>query len=199
MKKIKKIISVIMACLILAGVFATGSFAAGYIGAEKAKEIALNHAGVAADKAQYLKCEFDRDDGIAVYDVEFYYDRIEYDYEINAKNGKIIKVEKDGFGINVPTPDQEYIGKVKAKEIAFADAGIDPAKAKKVKVDFEFDDGVAKYEVEFHADKFDYDYEIDAVSGRIIKVEKDRDFEFTDMFFVNWFNAIKNFIENLFK
>ena len=186
MKKIKKIISVIMACLILAGVFATGSFAAGYIGAEKAKEIALNHAGVAADKAQYLKCEFDRDDGIAVYDVEFYYDRVEYDYEINAKNGKIIKVEKDGFGINVPTPDQEYIGMVNAK-------------AKKVKVDFEFDDGIAKYEVEFHADKFDYDYEIDAVSGRIIKVEKDRDFEFTDMFFVNWFNAIKNFIENLFK
>ena len=32
MKNIKKIISVVMACLILAGVFATSSFAAGYIG-----------------------------------------------------------------------------------------------------------------------------------------------------------------------
>ena len=95
MKNIKKIISVVMACLILAGVFATSSFAAGYIGKDKAKEIALNHAGVTADKVSFMKCEFDRDDGIAVYDVEFYFDRCEYNYEINAKNGKILKVEKD--------------------------------------------------------------------------------------------------------
>lgn len=57
MKNIKKIISVVMACLILAGVFATSSFAAGYIGKDKAKEIALNHAGVTADKVSFMKCE----------------------------------------------------------------------------------------------------------------------------------------------
>ena len=89
MKNIMKIISVVMACLILAGVFATSSFAAGYIGKDKAKEIALNHAGVTADKVSFMKCEFDRDDGIAVYDVEFYFDRCEYDYEINAKNSRL--------------------------------------------------------------------------------------------------------------
>ena len=55
MKNIKKIISVVMACLILAGVFATSSFAAGYIGKDKAKEIALNHAGVTADKVSFMK------------------------------------------------------------------------------------------------------------------------------------------------
>lgn len=199
MKKIRRILSVVMMCIIIAGTFATGSFAAGYIGKQKAQEIALNHAGVAADKAQFMKCEFDRDDGVAVYDVEFYFDRVEYDYEINAKSGKIIKAEKDGYGVNIPTPAQEYIGKVKAKEIAFNDAGVDAAKAKRVKVDFEIDDGVAKYDVDFHADKFDYDYEIDAVSGKIIKAEKDRDFDFSDIIFVNWIDSIVAFITNLFK
>lgn len=199
MKNIKKIISVVMACLILAGVFATGSFAAGYIGMDKAKEIALNHAGITADKASFMKCEFDYDDGIAVYDVEFYFDRCEYNYEINARNGKILKVEKDTFGVNVPNPDQEFITMAEAKAIAFEHAGVKEADAKKVRVEFDFDDGVAEYSVEFHADKFDYDYEIDAVSGKILKVEKDRDFDFSDVFFVRWFDAIASFIKNLFK
>lgn len=199
MKKIKRIISVVMACLVLMGVFATGSFAAGYIGKDKAKEIAFNHAGVAADKASFVKCEFDYDDGIAVYDVEFYFDRCEYNYEINAKNGKILKVEKDTFGAEIPTPGQEYISKTKAKEIALNHAGVKEADTKRMKVVFDFDDGVAEYEVEFHADKYDYDYEIDAVSGKILKVEKDRDFDVTDMFFVRWFDAFAAFVRNLFK
>ena len=199
MKNIKKIISVVMACLILAGVFATSSFAAGYIGKDKAKEIALNHAGITADKASFMKCEFDYDDGIAVYDVEFYFDRCEYNYEINARNGKILKVEKDIFGVDAPAPDQEYISKADAKAIAFKHAGVKEADAKRVKVTFDFDDGVAEYEVEFHADKFDYEYEIDAVSGKILKVEKDRDFDITDTVFVRWFDAIASFIRNLFK
>lgn len=199
MKNIKKIISVVMACLILAGVFATSSFAAGYIGKDKAKEIALNHAGITADKASFMKCEFDYDDGIAVYDVEFYFDRCEYNYEINAKNGKILKAEKDTFGVDVPAPGQEYISKADAKAIAFKYAGVKEADAKRVKVTFDFDDGVAEYEVEFHADKFDYDYEIDAVSGKILKVEKDRDFDVTDTIFVRWFDAVASFIRNLFK
>lgn len=199
MKNIKKIISVVLACLILAGVFATSSFAAGYIGKDKATEIALNHAGVAADKASFVKCEFDRDNGIAVYDVEFYFDRCEYNYEINAKSGKILKVEKDTFGADVPAPGQQYITKAEAKAIAFKHAGVNEADAKRVKVVFDFDDGVAEYEVEFHADKFDYDYEIDAVSGKILKVEKDRDFEVSDMFFARWFDAVVAFVRNLFK
>ena len=99
----------------------------------------------------------------------------------------------------MPAPDQEYISKADAKAIAFKHAGVKEADAKRVKVTFDFDDGVAEYEVEFHADKFDYDYEIDAVSGKILKVEKDRDFEVTDMVFVRWFDAIVSFIRNLFK
>ncbi len=65
------------------------------IGREEAKKIALKHAGLKESEVSRLKVERDRDDGIVKYDVEFEMGRMEYDYEINAETGKILKVEKD--------------------------------------------------------------------------------------------------------
>ena len=43
-----------------------------FIGEEKARSIALSHAGVDADGAKYIRSTLDNDDGRKVYDVEFY-------------------------------------------------------------------------------------------------------------------------------
>lgn len=59
-----------------------------YIGEEKAKSIALKHAGVT--KTTKMEVEFDADEGVLIYDVEFEYNGQEYDYEINATTGKIV-------------------------------------------------------------------------------------------------------------
>ena len=64
-----------------------------YIGKEKAKDIALNHAKVT--NPQKLEIEFDADDGMIVYDVEFETNSYEYDYEIDAVNGNIINSKKE--------------------------------------------------------------------------------------------------------
>ena len=74
MKLTKKIVSVILACLMLMSIGATAAFAANYIGEAKAKEIAFNRAGITADQAQFVTCKFDYENGIAVYEVEFYFD-----------------------------------------------------------------------------------------------------------------------------
>lgn len=63
------------------------------ITAEKAKEIALKHAGLS--KAARVKAEKDRDDGRIKYEIEFRDGRMEYEYEIDAETGKILKAEKD--------------------------------------------------------------------------------------------------------
>lgn len=63
------------------------------ITAEKAKEIALKHAGLS--KAAWVKAEKDRDDGRIKYEIEFRDGRMEYEYEIDAETGKILKAEKD--------------------------------------------------------------------------------------------------------
>lgn len=65
------------------------------IGKDKAKEIALNHAKVKNHKE--LEIELDYERKTLVYEVEFKSGIYEYDYEIDAKTGKILKsiVEKD--------------------------------------------------------------------------------------------------------
>ena len=60
-----------------------------YIGVDKAKSIALNHAGVKASAATFTKAKLDKDDGHYDYEIEFYAGGVEYEYEIDATSGKI--------------------------------------------------------------------------------------------------------------
>ncbi len=66
-----------------------------YIGEAKAKEIALNHAGVAAEDISRYEIEMEHDKGVMVYDIEFYVGDVEYEYDIDAVTGKIVSFEKE--------------------------------------------------------------------------------------------------------
>ena len=63
------------------------------IGYAKAKSIALNHAGVSESKAYDMDVELDDEDGKLVYEIEFKSGNMEYDYEIDAASGTILKHE----------------------------------------------------------------------------------------------------------
>ena len=65
-----------------------------YIGVEKAREIVLNHAGLSSNEVIFSKVELDVDYGFATYEIEFYYQYYEYDYEVNAATGEILKYER---------------------------------------------------------------------------------------------------------
>ena len=65
------------------------------IGHAKAKSIALNHAGVSENEAYDMEIELDDEDGTLVYEVEFKSGNMEYDYEINAASGAILKHEAE--------------------------------------------------------------------------------------------------------
>lgn len=62
---------------------------------EEAKEIALRHANLTNDQVNFIKASKEYDDGIEIYDVEFYMNTTEYNYEINANNGQVISFDKD--------------------------------------------------------------------------------------------------------
>lgn len=62
-----------------------------YIGTNKAKKIALSQVPGATVK----KVELDKDDGIAVYEVELISGQYEYEIKIDAKTGKILEIDKD--------------------------------------------------------------------------------------------------------
>ena len=70
-----------------------GSSTSKLISADKAKSIVL--AKIGNNNAFIKELELDRDDGIYQYEGEAYYNGYEYDFEINASSGVIIKWEVD--------------------------------------------------------------------------------------------------------
>lgn len=62
---------------------------------EEAAEIALKHAGLTTDQVTNLRTEYEIDDGVPQYEVEFHQDIWEYDYEINAETGEILSYDKE--------------------------------------------------------------------------------------------------------
>ncbi len=60
------------------------------IGRDRAKSIALSHAGFSESEVKRLKVERDIDDGRIEYSVEFTAGGKEYDYEISGSSGKIL-------------------------------------------------------------------------------------------------------------
>lgn len=65
------------------------------ISTEDAKAIALSHSGVSTENAKRYRSQLDRDDGRMVYEIEFDAGSYEYDYEIDAKTGEIVKFDKE--------------------------------------------------------------------------------------------------------
>ena len=63
----------------------------GLISLDKAKQIALAQANVDGGSAVFDDREFDFDHGVAVYELEFYANGVEYEYDIDARTGKVIK------------------------------------------------------------------------------------------------------------
>jgi len=58
------------------------------ISVEKAKQIALSHAGVGS--ARFKKAKLDYENGVKVYEIEFKVGNMEYEYDINVVNGAIV-------------------------------------------------------------------------------------------------------------
>lgn len=58
-----------------------------------AAQIALNHAGLQANQVVMGEFSYDFDDGEHLYDIGFYKDYIEYQYEIDAETGEIYQCE----------------------------------------------------------------------------------------------------------
>lgn len=147
------------------------------IGAEKAKEIALQHAGVSASNAVFVKAEREYDDGRLTYDVDFYAGNKEYDYEILAADGTILSYDADIEGYRIPSSTSSsssgYISVERAKEIALQHAGLSSSDVNFVKAELDEDDGRFEYEIEFHHNFREYEYTIDAASGTILEAERD--------------------------
>ncbi len=147
------------------------------IGAEKATEIALGHLNSTDGSPLIKECELDG----RRYDIEIIADGVEYEYKIDAKTGSVLsqKFDKDSV-ITTTSAPSDLISEAKAKEIAFNHAGVSSSSVTIEKVELDRDDGVWEYEVDFRVGHTEYDYEINASTGAVIKAESDVDDDFYD-------------------
>ena len=64
---------------------------------DEAKNIAITDAGLDINNVNFTREELEHDNHMLVYELEFFYDNIEYDYEINATTGDIISFDRDSI------------------------------------------------------------------------------------------------------
>ena len=67
------------------------------------------------------------------------------------------------------------LSKEDAEKIALEHAGFTADQVQRLRTELDYDRGRAEYEVDFHVDRWEYDYEIDAETGKIISFDKDYD------------------------
>ena len=68
----------------------------GILTEEEALASALEHAKLKKDQIEFLKkVELDYEHGRKIYEIEFYFNGFEYEFDIDAETGKILKFDKD--------------------------------------------------------------------------------------------------------
>lgn len=169
-----------------------------FINMQDAKEIAFKDAGVTANEVRFNKTQGNSDDGVKYFEVDFYTETTEYEYDIRMSDGTILDkdVEKLRTQKNVKNTTKTQTSKpveikpveaVKpqpttssktetssevsleaAKAIAYKDAGVKASDVKVLKAERDSDDGVVYYDIEFTANNNKYEYEIRVSNGRVL-------------------------------
>ena len=166
---------------------------AGQISVEDAKAAAFAHAGLKEKDVVIKKAALDRDDdrGILKYDVDFYAADKDFDYDIDATTGVVIKVEWEAMDAedyaemkaikesmkNKDAAKAAGLNEDGALEIALKHAGVAKSDVtfKNVHLDFDDDLGKTIFDVEFHVGVKEYNYDIDPVTGQIYEFDVDID------------------------
>lgn len=203
----KRVLSLAAAVVAIISIMAGTALVSGAAGGaeislQKAKEIALKHAGVAAADAFWDSAELDYDDGVAVYELDFCCRGYEYEFKIDACSGKILCYEQDRCESRRHSHSSNRnenhhhnnnhrhngnnqsagaasgincIGLEKAKELALKKAGCKAANVTFTKAKLECDNSRACYNIEFYCNGFEYEVELDAQTGKIRGFDKDKD------------------------
>jgi len=150
------------------------------ISAGEAKKIALKQLD-----GEIIGFEFDADDRTPHYEIDILKDNGKIEVKVDADTGKAVVTERENIRTIKTENPVKTDGTVKATDSANNSSVITEeqaieiaqAKAKGTVTDIELDedDNRLIYEIEIRNGKMEYDFEIDAKTGDIIKYEEDLD------------------------
>ena len=150
---------------------------------------AEQYAGTTALDSVTAEVDPELDEFPAHYEVELHTQWGEFEYLVDAYTGKVLSGQKDLLAAvsasnettkpsgqkPAPSGTVQDIGYAKAKSIALNHAGLSENQAYDMDIELDDEDGKLVYEIEFKSGNMEYDYEIDAASGAILKHEAELD------------------------
>ena len=167
------------------------------ISMDQAKQIATQNAGFDVNSVTFIKTMQDYDDFYLKWDIDFVANNMKYEYDISATDGSILKSEREGVAYQGGIDTQTKIGQQgvqgnvsgqqatvntggvqtigqgidveQAKQIATQHAGFNTSNVTFTKQKYDFDDGMAKWEIEFVVNTNKYEIEVSATNGTILK------------------------------
>lgn len=166
----------------------------------QATDIAFEHAGVTQEDAGSLSVSQDRENGVDVYEIEFSTEDRTYHYDISKKNGEVVNYsyqdaataqtdgktqssqKEESASTSSKTTSGEKttssttgsaVTEEEAKAIALEHAGLTEGDVTFHRVEQDYDDGQAVYEVEFYSGSTEYDYEIAKDTGKVVSYDSD--------------------------
>lgn len=140
------------------------------ISKDKATDIALKDAKLTKKEVSNFQIKSDEEDGKATYEIDFETDKKDYDYTVNAKNGKIVEKSTDNKGISgAKDLTKDSISQDKAKSIVLKDANIKEKDTSMMSIEKAMDGTTSTYEITFTVNNKEYDYTVNAKTGEIIE------------------------------
>lgn len=152
---------------------------AGNISESKALEIARTHAGIKPEDILYSDVKLEADNGIQTYDVNFFTQGKEYDYDILAATGEISSYDYEvedhvwagqQSGAQTGAVTIEQAQKLALERVPGADAS-------HIRIKTDTDNGKTIFEGSIIYDNVEYDFEIDAATGSILEWDSESAFD----------------------
>lgn len=187
MKKYGKIIIIVVGILVVIALLILIYFKTAFISENEVKDIVSDNMSVSSSDLYFESIDFEMDK--SVYEVEVYYQNKDYEYKIDAKDGKIIYTDfnvnnsiNDNNSNNSNTNDSTNNGNnattasitvEEAKTIALTNANLTEDVVQFLRTEQEYDNGVLVYEIDFTYGDYEYDYKINANTSEIVSFDRD--------------------------
>ena len=194
MKKYGKIIIIVVGILVVIALLILIYFKTTFISRNEVKDVVADNMSVSSSDLYFESIDFEMDK--SVYEVEVYYQNRDYEYKIDAKDGKIIYTDfnttdsitndnssnnnnsnnnsnTNGSSNNGNNATTASITVDEAKNIALTNANLTEDAVQFLRTEQEYDDGVLVYEIDFTHGDFEYDYKINANTGEVVSYDRD--------------------------
>ena len=194
MKKYGKIIIIVVGILVVIALLILIYFKTTFISKNEVKDVVADNMSVSSSDLYFESIDFEMDK--SVYEVEVYYQNRDYEYKIDAKDGKIIYTDfnttdsitndnssnnnnsnnnsnTNGSSNNGNNATTASIPLDEAKNIALTHANLTEDAVSLLRTEQEYENGVLVYEIDFTSGDYEYDYKINANTGEVVSYDRD--------------------------